>query len=783
MPLRPVIILLAITTLAAAELQPVPTCENCSIYLRGSALSAEAVRVRYRSGEGPWLEGHRLVASANDPEPRGSLFALQPGTAYQVECRDAQDALIAGAAFTTWPDQVPVGRTVRVAELAPAGGPQRITQGGTAEAWLRVVGDPGQVVDGGEQEESAILVEGAAFVLLDGLTVRGGRRHGIRIHKSHDVRISGCDIAGFGRIGRQDLSKDGKYYDEKGRSINNDAGVFVDSSGRMVVERCWIHDPRGHANSWAFAHPEGPNALFVHATGELVVRWNDLVGGDRHRWNDAIEGWGNGVETGGFNRDSDIHGNLLALGNDDGIELDGPQRNVRFYGNLITGILCGISTAPNLRGPSFVVGNVVAELGDERGVGTVATKNGGGTTFSHGLTFFYHNTFYGPGNGVTAVGYGEDRERGMFRGVTRNNLFAVAGSGIRDPHMPAGAADYDYDLFSMPWGRPGVYDCGRATEAHGQAVGHGLRNAVSWDFRPGPASAAVGAAVPIPGFAHLAPGGRGDLGALPAAAGAGVPVRPGGLLASPARVSFTGLAERACANPATVTVTSAGAGGRFQVCRSADCGWLQVEPVSGVLEPGRPLALRLSLDRSVLTLDGKVTGVLLVRLEDGLSVPVVVTAQVCGQELRVAAEAEILEGAAGFVHQQDAGASGGRFLVFSAATERKPGPLGITLPFTVPADGRYFVSCRLRCPIPVIEHDSLFLAVDDQAQVASHLNGSTAWQWVECPAGPNLALRLSAGAHRLRIMPREGLALDAVQIRSGPLPLDERDAVLAPAAR
>jgi hypothetical protein len=248
-------------------------------------------------------------------------------------------------------------------------------------------------------------------------------------------------------------------------------------------------------------------------------------------------------------------------------------------------------------------------------------------------------------------------------------------------------------------------------------------------------------------------------------------------------VAFTGSAERACATPVTIMVTSASAGGRFQVGRSADCGWMRVEPASGVLEPGRPLALRVSLERSVLALDGKVTGVLLVRLEDGLSVPVVVSAQVCGHDLRMAAEAEALEGAEGFVQQEDAGASGGRFLVFSSVTERKPGTAGITLPFTVPADGRYFVSCRLRCPTPVIEHDSLFLAVDDQAQVASHLNGSTAWQWVECPAGKDLAFRLSAGAHRLRIMPREGLALDAVQIRSGPLPLDERDAVLAPAAR
>ena len=70
----------------------------------------------------------------------------------------------------------------------------------------------------------------------------------------------------------------------------------------------------------------------------------NFVGSDEHRWNDVIESSNNSAADGGFFRDSDISGNFLAFGNDDGVELEGGGMNVRFYRNKIEGTTCGIST-------------------------------------------------------------------------------------------------------------------------------------------------------------------------------------------------------------------------------------------------------------------------------------------------------------------------------------------------------------------------------------------------------------------------------------------------------
>ena len=770
------------TRIAAAELRAVPTFENCGIYLEHTALTPEQVQVRYREhGASVWLTGHRLAISTGDAVPRGSLFALRPATAYEVECLDSAGASIAAAAFTTWSEEVPIARTVRLDELAAKGGPLVIGQGGTASGWVRYVAGPGFIVTGGEHDEEALLVKDAAFVILDGLIVRGGVRHGIRVANSQNVRIRDCDVSGFGRIGKQDLAKEGKYYTDDGKVINNDAGINIEGSGRMVIERNWIHDPRGHANSWYYSHPAGPNALYVHATGEMVVRWNDFPGSDSHRWNDVIEGWGNGKVDGGFNRDSDIYGNYLAFANDDAIELDGGQCNVRFYGNLIHGTMCGISTAPNMRGPSWVFANLVADLGDERGLAAAGVKNGGGTTSSRGHAFFYNNTFAGGGNGIANVGFGSDPDRGMFRGTSRNNLFALTGDGLIDAYLPPGNT-YDYDLFALPWAAAGTKDVSGTVEVHGVNAPAMLADPAAGDYRPRAASAARGAGEAIPGFGFLDINGRSDIGALPAGSGGRrLPWRPGDLTALPAQVSFRGLMTDVVAKPQMVMISSSAlaAPQSYHIRINAACDWLQVEPATGTIEPGKGLALRVSVNERILAHRASVVGAFLVHLGDGASVPVTVSADVATTDLQVAAEAEALAGAAAYTAADDADASAGHYLIFANATGKDLGAQVLNMPFTVVEDGWYSISLRLRCPRPIPSHDSLYLGIDEARPEPSPISGGTSWQWVARTSPTGVRVQLAKGLHHLVIAPRESLDLDAVQVQSCPTPLTERGATLS----
>ena len=115
-----------------------------------------------------------------------------------------------------------------------------------------------------------------------------------------------------------------------------------------------------------------------------------------------IEGRLNFDRSGAFVRDSAIYNNYLAYANDDLIEIDGGQANVLVYNNEMTQGYCGISTAPNMIGPSYVFHNYIHDLGDERGKEWAAIKMGGIMSKPAGLTNVFENLVVTNRNGITA---------------------------------------------------------------------------------------------------------------------------------------------------------------------------------------------------------------------------------------------------------------------------------------------------------------------------------------------------------------------------------------------
>ena len=143
--------------------------------------------------------------------------------------------------------------------------------------------------------------------------------------------------------------------------INFDGAIKIHKgSSCVVVERCYVHDPAGRTNSWRYSHPSGAEALVMYKPDHsTVVRYNDFVGGDDiHRFNDAIESLGNFDKDGGFHRDADINGNFMIFCNDDCMEMDGGQRNVRCFGNRFESSLVGVSIQGCMQSPSFLYDNV-----------------------------------------------------------------------------------------------------------------------------------------------------------------------------------------------------------------------------------------------------------------------------------------------------------------------------------------------------------------------------------------------------------------------------------------
>ena len=358
----------------AGELRLVPTYTSCSVCW-GSA-PVEGLALEYRAAGGEWKKGETPIHFLDAANYRGSIFYLAEDTSYEMRLTAGGKTLAAGS-FRTWKSEVPVARTI-VIDPATATYPIVVSEKGHPDGWIRYTTKPGAVVGGKDVMKSIFKITDAKYVILENMVIEGGggnRDNPVFIENSTGVRVRNCEIYGFGRVGEKLFTAKGggkpSYVDEKGhvRTFNWSAGIMIDpGSAEVTVERCYIHDARGTSNSWFYSHPSGTEGIFVNRVAHsIVLRWNDIVGSDLHRWNDAIEGCDNFGEGGGFNRDSDIYGNFCIYANDDCIELDGGQQNVRCFQNRFEAAISDISIQGCMVSPVYVFDNLLAPCCDEFG--------------------------------------------------------------------------------------------------------------------------------------------------------------------------------------------------------------------------------------------------------------------------------------------------------------------------------------------------------------------------------------------------------------------------------
>jgi hypothetical protein len=775
--------------------RPEAVATFCSIGLSVPATgvsSLAACPVRYRPEGGEWRQGMDLVAYRPERLFRGSLFHLAPGTTYEVECRLIDPAAPPGSqppivrlTARTWPQDVPVGQVRRL----PAGVSRRalvIRDQGRPEAWVLYAPPPGQTctIDAAALADHAVLFEQAAYVVLHNVTVRGGRKDCIHVVRSHHVRIRRCDLAGWGDAGtRKDALPSGLYVDARGRVINMQAGVRVgERSRQIVVEDNFIHDPRGTANSWKFGHPAGPQGVILADTGgNNVVRNNDVIGSERHWWNDAIEGAPNRAVEGGPYRDSDIHGNVLAFCNDDGTELDGGQINVRYWHNWVDQALCGVSCAPNRRGPSYVFRNLFVLTGEERLLTGAAFKMGGDRYADPGLSLLLHNTVYTTGHGLTSGHYGT----GPTPMRTRNNLFMgpVAGYGrLRYRHRDGG--DFDWDLLPEG-GIYGVQPLPGQWEAHGVFARAKVRDEAARDFRLLPDSPGVDAGARLPGLNDDFVGKAPDMGALERGRDASplFPPRGSGMSALPLRVRLARAAGAQTPAAEVELLVPPACGKRWMALPNSP--WLKCAPASGPAgeRPQKVVVTAAEAAPAVRLHRGAVT----FRTDAGLNRTVMVDWKAYPPRVvAIGFEAEQGKLTGGMTKVPDPAASGGAYLHVPEVLEKTPDgqvqrtgrPGEVTFTFTVPTDGTYYVVARCMVPLPAATagvHDSFRFSLDGGQRHTWDLSNLAVgkWQWAlaqsrEAGKDP-FELRLTRGPHRLTIHSREPLArIDRLAITNSP---------------
>ncbi len=629
------------------------TYESISVYVGRSAQEAnERAHVFFReSGRTQWTEAYRPEFDAVRGEYRSSIVGLNEGTDYEVQVVLEADGVKldeAGAMATTWDATPTIGQTIPVESLYQGGQLLIENMHGHPDAWIKIIGTGSGDIDGAYADEAALRILNSSYLIFEGIDIQGGRRHSVQVEMSDQIRLVNCEMSGWSRKPNV-MHKKYAYESEadvkrsKKFAINKDAGVHLYESSRVTVERCYMHDPRASANNWGAGHPMGPSAIYLQnikgtrtkiMKGNFVVRYNDFIGSDEIRWNDVIEGENNNGERGSFYRDSDIYGNMLAFANDDSTEMDGGQMNTRFFGNRIESCFVSLSLAPCIVGPSYVYQNLMFNQGDDRDNCFAIVKLGGGPTYSKGKSFFFNNTLYGKGNGLTGVGFGSGSDRSMFLAQSRNNIIHTTNSGsnynktIRDSQQNPWNS-FDYDNLSTRGLPTASKEYAEGQEAHGILdAAPSFVNVAAGDFRLSSDSSAIDAGLYLPNFKDRYQGSAPDQGAIEYGDSSMFPIRPIAISADKYFVELTGTAGGST-TPVDVVLTTGSLGDSvgYEVRMNNTVDWLTVTPASGTLSPNSTKVLTLTLQTADLGSGDQLEATILVKLANGFSVPITVNAE------------------------------------------------------------------------------------------------------------------------------------------------------------
>lgn len=600
------------------------TYENLSYYIDcdGEKYGCE---IFYRKvNEGEWRAAYAPMYDAVCKQFRGSIVLLEPDTIYEVKAvitdKESKVRFKEETGNIRTRTETPIiGRELRLSDLKNEDGTIVIMDmEGREDSWIRIDCE-GKEINAGLNNGEAVLIYNSRYIIFENAKITGGDRYGVHITGGSDhITLSNCDISKWGRTGWLDLRLGNYMYD--GNPRNLEGGVMVSQVNDVTIERCYIHDPNTKTNtwkgpSWTNLHPCGADAITMAAVSGLVVRYNDLIGSDGHRWNDAMESYANGSRImHGTGDDSDIYGNMFYCAEDDFIELDGGQMNVRFYYNRGEQALCGVSVAPNMSGPSYIFRNQITNLGtsDNDHTGTVI-KTGGSPDKINGVTYLFHNTFDSNNYIVRNVSY----SGAEYHSVSRNNIFVSRNntSAITNTTLD-GRDDNDYDLCI------GKIQVNKGDEEHSVQVMPNYTDQASGNYTLKENSAGVNEGEKIANFADGYKGSAPDMGAFEVGGSLrSLPYRPIDIYADKTYISTKSNEEK----KVKIYVGDVEEGTGYSVVKNDENTWLEITEceTEGILKPNTVIELSIKADLSKCS-HSEGNGMIIFRLENGYSVPITV---------------------------------------------------------------------------------------------------------------------------------------------------------------
>jgi len=431
---------------ASVVLSVVPTLECIGVIsgFSGDNNRNNNATLEYReAGAVSWRSAPPLYGDRDNREYRGSIFWLQPNTEYEVRVSYTDADGVSGSPVTktvkTRNDNPPSnGNTYYVATTGSDSNP------GTQSQPFRTIQKAANVVSagdtvlvrGGTYSETVTLARsgtvdnyitfkpfGTESVILEGNRALGNL---FVINGTNYLRIKGFTLQNTSSAPIQVSSANGIIIEDN--TFNRPSLTDTDTSGAIRLDG-GAQNSLIQRNSF-YINGGVTNAVFGvacwRAGGGHVFR-NNLVTSSDGSLRDA---WGGGPEDEvGYSQDNDLYNNTIFGAQDDGLQPEGGNINIRIWGNRIESCFLGIAVCPTLRGPAYIFRNVILnsssgeyKLGDD----------------SYGRIYLYHNTYY---TSLGADGYFQTNA-GLGNIVSRNNI-VQAGRYVFE--MGGSNLDFDYD--------------------------------------------------------------------------------------------------------------------------------------------------------------------------------------------------------------------------------------------------------------------------------------------------------------------------------------------------
>ena len=163
--------------------------------------------VRYREvGDNTWLPALELAWEPIYGALSGSIVHLNADTAYEVEVEITDydgDTQEYSFDFKTRPNSPPIdpNKIYYLSEIYSGGhlDLEALNIYGSEDGYAKIIGD-GQIVQASDDVVAAINIGSQSYIVLENLTIEGGKRYGIYAKNTHHIWIRGCNISRYGQL-------------------------------------------------------------------------------------------------------------------------------------------------------------------------------------------------------------------------------------------------------------------------------------------------------------------------------------------------------------------------------------------------------------------------------------------------------------------------------------------------------------------------------------------------------------------------------------------------------